>query len=287
MFHIEPLHADFGAKLTGVDVNISLDANTLEAIREAIDVYSFVWFPGQPFDDERQLAFTRALGDPEPGHIAYGEQGKINYFGTIGNVQPDGTAIGNDHKKTIFSTGNNMWHSDASFKEVPAFASIMCAYEVPDEGGETLFVSTRASYDRLPEAEKRRVDPLIGIHDYTYSRSKVAPDAVSASLSKSLPPVRQRLVRTNPRTGAKNLFIGSHLREIEGWTMPDSRALLDELTEQATRDENVHTHKWRPGDLVIWDNRCLIHRGVGYDADRYRRYMRQTRVRGAGPSLTE
>ena len=285
---IERLHPDFGARVTGIDMSQPLDDATLEDLSAAIDEHSFIWLPDQEgMDDDRQLALTRRFGEPEFSHVAYGETGKIEYFGTIGNVQADGTALGNSDKKTIFLTGNNMWHSDSSFREVPAFLSIMCAYETPDEGGETLFVSTRAAHGRLPEEEQERLDPRIGIHDYTYSRSKVAPDAVSPSLSTSLPPVRQKLVRRNPRTGERNLFIGSHCREIEGMGYEESRPLLDRLTEEATRDEHIYAHKWRPGDVVLWDNRCLIHRGAGYDADRYRRYMRQTRVRGTGNTLEE
>lgn len=287
MFQITPLHDEFGAKITGIDMTEPLAGDRLTAVQEAIDTYSFVWIPDQDFNDDLQLAFTRALGEPEPSHVAYGEEGKIEYFGTIGNVQPDGSALGNSDKKTVFLTGNNMWHSDASFKKIPAFVSIMCAYETPDEGGETLFVSTRSAYDRLSETEKADYDPLIGIHDYTYSRSKVAPDAVSPELSKSLPPVRQRLVRTNPANGRKNLFLGSHVREIEGWGYDESRPVLDALVDEAVQPEHIHAHAWRPGDLVIWDNRCLIHRGAGYDADKYRRFMRQTRVSGVSSSLQE
>ena len=287
MLQFEPLHPEFGARVTGIDLREAQSDEGRDEILAAIDEYSFLCFPNQPFDDERQLAFTRRIGEPEPSHVALGEEGKIQYFGTIGNVQPDGTAVGNSHKKTIFLTGNNMWHSDASFKKVPAFVSIMCAYEVPAEGGLTQFVSTRAAYDRLPEERKAEVDPLIVIHDYVYSRSKVAPDAVSPSLAASLPPVRQRLVRRNPRHGRRNLFIGSHARSIEGWSDTDSRALLDGLVEHATGEEHIYAHAWQPGDLVIWDNRCLLHRGTGYDADRFRRYMRQTRVSGAGPTLDE
>ena len=283
----QPLHAEFGAKVTGVDLSEPLSAELRADIDEAIDTYSFLLFQDQALGDERHLAFTRELGEPEPSHVALGTTGEVRYFGTIGNVQEDGTVLGSEHKKTIFLTGNNMWHSDASFKEVPAALSIMCAYETPAEGGATLFVSERAAYDRLSDEKKAEVDPLIGIHDYVFSRSKVAPDAVSPSLAASLPPVRQKLVRRNPRNGAKNLFIGSHVREIEGWTETDSRTLLDDLVEHTTGDEHVYSHCWQPGDLVIWDNRCLLHRGEGYDADRYRRYMRQTRVRGSESSLTE
>lgn len=283
---IEPLHPEFGARIRGIDLRKDLDDERLDAVREAIDTYSFVLFEDQSFDDASQFELTRRFGEPEPSHVARGE-GKLEYFGTIGNVQPDGTVLGNTHKKTIFLTGNNMWHSDASFKETPAFLSIMCAYETPAEGGETLFVSTRPTYAEFDAQQKSRCDPLIVIHDYVYSRSKVAPDAVSPELAATLPPVRQKLVRRNPRNDAGSLFIGSHARSIEGWSDAQSRDLLDGLVEAATAKRYIYTHRWQPRQVVFWDNRCLIHRGAGYDADRFRRYMRQTRVRGAGPTLTE
>ena len=285
--HIEPLHPDFGARITGIDVAALPSDETVEAIRTAIDEHSFVLFPDQAMDDDAHLAFTRALGEPEPNHVKLGQEGIVEYFGTIGNVQPDGSAIGNDHKRTIFQTGNNMWHSDSSFREVPSFVSIMCAYEVPEEGGQTQFVSERAAYGRLSEEAQAQIDPLNAIHDYVFSRSKVSPDAVTPSHAKSLPPVEQKLVRTNPRTGAKNYYVGSHAKQIAGWSLEDSRPLLDDLLEQATKPEHVYAHAWQPGDVVIWDNRCLLHRGSGYDADKYRRRMRQTRVQGAGPTLQE
>lgn len=283
---IEPLHPDFGASVSGVDFSGGVDAGMAARIHELIDEYSFVVFPGQAAGDEQHMAFTQALGNPEPSHIAKGE-GKLEYFGTIGNVQQDGTVLGNDHQKTKFLTGNNLWHTDASFKPVPAMLSIMCVYETPSEGGETLFVSNRAAYGRLDEAEQARLDPMIGIHDYVFSRSKVAPDAVSPELAATLPPVRQRLVRRNPGNGRKNLFIGSHVRQVEGLPEPESRALLDDLVEQATVPEAILTHAWQPGELAIWDNRCLLHRGAGYDADKHRRYMRQTRVSGTCSSMEE
>ena len=285
--HIEKLHPDFGARITGVDITVALAPETVQAINAAIDEYSFVCFPNQPFDDEKHLAFTQALGAAEPSHVALGEEGKIEYFGTIGNVQADGTTIGNDHKKTRFLTGNNMWHTDASFKPVPAKLSIMAAYECPAEGAETLFVSNRAAYDRLSADMQAKVDALVGVHDYVFSRSKVGKGAVSPGMAKTLPPVHQRLVRRNPANGRKNLFIGSHVRTIEGMEEAEARQLLDGLVEHAVQPDAILTHAWQPHDLVIWDNRCLLHRGAGYDADRFRRYMRQTRVSGDSPSLEE
>ena len=287
LFDIEPLHEDFGARITGIDLAAPLSAAAVEEIQAAIDDYSLLHFPHQPFDDGRQLAFTKALGEAEEGHVAKGESGKIVYFGTIGNVQPDGTKLGNQNKKTVFLTGNNMWHSDSSFREVPSRLSIMCVYEVPDEGGATEFVSLRAAHGRLDAETQARIEPLRAIPDYTYSRSKVAPDAVSPSLSASLPPVAQKLVRLNPRTGAKNYYLGSHAKTIQDMAEAEARALLDDLQARATQPAHAYSHQWQPEDLVIWDNRCLLHRGSGYDADKYRRYMRQTRVRGEVSTLLE
>lgn len=287
ILNIEPLHPDFGAHITDIDVSAQLSTMLVEEIRTAVDEHSFILFSDQTMNDETHLAFTRYLGEPEANHVKLGQEGIVEYFGTIGNIQSDGTVVGNDHKRTIFQTGNNMWHSDSSFREVPSLVSIMCAYEVPEEGGRTEFVSERAAYGRLPEDEQTKIDPLIAIHDYVYSRSKVGPNAVTPSHAKSLPPVEQKLVRTNPHTGTKNYYIGSHAKQIAGWSLEDSRPLLDGLLEQATKPEHVYSHAWQPGDVVIWDNRCLLHRGSGYDADKYRRYMRQTRVQGAGPTLHE
>ena len=282
-----PLHADFGVAITGLDAAGPQTPDTVEMIKKAIDYYSFVVFPNQSFTDDLQLAFTQSLGEPEESHVTLGEEGRVEYFGTIGNVQADGTAIGNSHPKTVFKTGNNMWHSDSSFRPVPSYVSIMCAYEVPSEGGATLFISQRAAYDRLSKATKEQVDPLVGIHEYSYSRSKVGPGVLKPELAASLPPVKQRMVRRNPRSGAPNLYLGSHCRQVDGWEMPPSRALIDELTEDATASQHIYSHQWQAGDLVIWDNRCLLHRGAGYDADKHRRLMRQTRVRGACNSLAE
>ena len=284
---IEPLHDDFGGRVGGIDLGAPLGRQAVAEIHAAIDRYSLLWFPDQPIDDERQLAFTRSLGEPEPNHVKLGQDGVIDYFGTIGNVQPDGSAIGNTHKRTIHLTGNNMWHSDSSFRPVPTYVSINCVYEVPAEGGETQFVSARVAYGRLSDDEKRTIEPLRAVHDYVFSRSKVGKDAVTPSHAASLPPVEQKLVRTNPGTGAKNYYVGAHAKTIVGWDEAASRALLDDLLARATVPEHRITHPWRAGDLVIWDNRCLLHRGTGYDADRHRRLMRQTRVAGVGSTLDE
>ena len=282
---IEPLHRDFGARIVGIDLGAPLSGRDLAVVRDAIDRHSLLVFPDQSLDDDAQLAFTRRLGEPEVEHVKFGREGVVDYFGTIGNVGEDGARRGAAHETTKFSRGNEMWHSDSSFREVPTFVTVTYACEVPDEGGETEFASCRAAHARLPDAMKAEIGPLTAIHDYVFSRGKVAP--VKASHAASLPPVEQKLVRTNPATGAAGYYVGSHAREIVGRDREAGRRLLDDLLARATRAEDVLSHRWSPGDLVIWDNRCLLHRGRPYDADRQRRRMRQTRVRGAGPTLEE
>ena len=284
---IEPVHDDFGARITGIDLKSPLSDEQVSDIRTAIDEYSLVNFPDQHLDDDAHLAFTRLLGEPEASHVKLGQEGIVEYFGTIGNVLDDGTVLHNDHQRTRFQTGNNLWHSDSSFRETPTFVSIMSVQEVPEEGGQTEFISGRAGYNRLSDGEKERIDPLVVIHDYVFSRSKVGPDAVTLSHAASLPPVEQKMVRINPNTGAKNHFLGSHARSVVGWSEADSRDLIDGLLEQAAQPENVYSQDWKTGEVVVWDNRCLLHRGAGYDADKFRRRMRQTRVCGAGPTMSE
>ena len=282
---IEPLNAPFGARITGLDLTADLSEGVVEAIREAIDTYSFLCFPEQPMTDEAHMAFTRRLGEPEEEHVTLGTTGKVVYFGTVGNVADDGTKRGSAHPRTHYQTGNHMWHSDSSFRRVPSFVSITHAYEVPGEGGGTQFASMRNAYAKLPADIQATIEPLRAIHDYVFSRTKVAP--VDPNHAASLPPIEHKLVRKNPRNGVKNYYVGSHARSVVGWTGIESRKLLDDLLGRATRPEDAYTHQWRAGDTVVWDNRCLLHRGTGYDADRWRRRMRQTRVAGPGPTIEE
>ncbi len=283
---IEPLHERFGARIHGVDVTAGLDGATVAALRAAIDEFSVLCLPNQPMSDEAQLAFTRLLGEPEPNHVTLGVTGRREYFGTIGNVVDAETSRDNDDPHTRFQRGNELWHSDSSFREVPTFVSILHAYEIPGEGGDTLFASMRTAYDDLPAAMQAELEPLQVWHDYVFSRSQVAP--VDPNHAASLPPVVHRLVRRNPGNGRKNFFAGSHARSIVGWASgAESRRLIDDLNARATVEHNVYRHRWTPGDTVIWDNRTVLHRGGGYDATRWRRHLRQTRVQGAGPTLDE
>lgn len=282
---LTPLHPCLGARVDGVDLTQPLDDATLARIQAALDEYSLLYFPDQDMSDEAQLAFTRRLGEPEPNHLKYGMSGVIEYIGTIGNVVDARTQKGNDDPQIRHQRGNNLWHTDSSFRPVPSQFSINHAYEVPGEGGETEFASQRFAYNALPEARQRELDPLLVLHDYVFSRSQVAP--VDPNHAAAMPPVEHKLVRTNPNTGARNFYAGAHARSIVGWPGIDSRQLIDELLDLTVKPERVYSHRWQVGDTLIWDNRCLLHRGAGYDADRWRRLMRQTRVAGLGPTTDE
>ena len=282
---VEPLHECLGARITGVDLSTPLDDETTVQIQAALDRYSLLCFPNQAMNDDAQLAFTKRFGEPEPNHVKYGATGVIDYFGTVGNVIDANTKKGNDDPHTRYQTGNNLWHSDSSFRRVPSQYSINHAYEVPGERGETEFASQRYAYDALPASTKAEIEPLLILHDYVFSRSQIAP--VDPNHAAEMPPVEHKLVRTNPNTGARNFYAGSHARTIVGWPGIKSRALIDSLLEHTVKPERIYSHRWQVGDTVMWDNRCLLHRGTGYDADRWRRMMRQTRVAGLGPTIDE
>lgn len=285
MMSFEPLHREFGARVVGVDLTVPLDDDAIASLHAAIDRYSVLHFPDQAMTDEAQLALTRQLGDAEEGHVTFGITGERVYVATIGNVIDVHKKRDENDPHTRSQKGNNLWHSDSSFRQIPSYVSILHAYEVPGEGGETEFVSQREAYQRLAPSRQHEIDDLLVVHDYVFSRTKVAP--VHDNHAASLPPIEHKLVRTNPNNGSKSFYVGSHARSIVGWSGIDSRRLIDELNDEATRPESVYSHRWNVGDTVFWDNRCVLHRGAGYDANRWRRRMRQTRVAGAGPTTSE
>jgi alpha-ketoglutarate-dependent 2,4-dichlorophenoxyacetate dioxygenase len=282
---IEPVHAEFGARIFAVDLSQPLSDTDFDQIEIALNRYSLLLFEDQQMSDAAHLELTRRFGQLEEEHVSYYSRGEVTYIGLIGNIDADGNKVSARQMRS--STGNEMWHADSSFREIPAMYSIVCAYEVPAEGGETAFASAREAYQRLDQATRDRIDGRIGIHDYIYSRTQVGEDAVTQGQRNYMRPVRQRLVRQNPVTGDKNVFVGSHVRQIEGIPDTEAKPLIEKLIAEITRPQSVYRHRWRAGDVVIWDNRCTLHRGYGYDVDKYRRRMHQTRVRGTCPSIAE
>jgi alpha-ketoglutarate-dependent 2,4-dichlorophenoxyacetate dioxygenase len=284
-FDIEPLHPEFGVRLS----NVSLASNSIGEVAADIDAvinaHSLVLFEDQEMDDEAHLSFTRLLGNLEEEHVAYYSRGEVTYVGLVGNLDVNGNKL--PHQKVNSQKGNQMWHSDSSFREIPSKYSLLMAYEVPDQGGETEFASARSAYQRLDSETRHSIDNEVGIHDYIFSRTKVSEDAVNQSQRQFMHPVRQRLVRKNSITGEKNIYVGSHVRDIEGWENTKATPVIESLIAEITRPQSVYRHQWKTGDFMIWDNRCVLHKGCGYDAEKYRRRMHQTRVRGECPSIAE
>jgi alpha-ketoglutarate-dependent 2,4-dichlorophenoxyacetate dioxygenase len=194
--------------------------------------------------------------------------------------------MGRDNRRWMSLLGNRMWHSDASFKATPAKYSLLAAYVLPSWGGETEFADLRAAYDALPERMKVQIEDLVAEHDIFHSRRVLGFLDYLEEEQRALPPVPQAVVRVHPGSKRKSLYLGSHASHIFGMSVPEGRMLLHDLMDHATRPEFVHTHRWQVGDLVIWDNRCTLHRGRQFDADEPRD-MRRTTTTDDGPSIDQ
>ncbi len=279
-----PLHPSFGVEITGVDAR-HVDGAAFAEIVHAFEEHSVLLFRGQSLSDAEQVAFSQRLGPLETTIRTIASQTRdLPEISNLSNVDAEDRLIPAGDKRNLFNAGNQMWHSDSSFKRVPAMASLLSAREVPPEGGETEFASMRVAYDRLPEAMRHRVDGKVAIHSFVYSRGLIGDELLPPDHAAQVPPVPQALVRANPAHGRKALFVGSHACEILGMPTDEARALLRELLDLATRPELVYTHRWQPGDLVMWDNRAVLHRGRPWDEHRYRRVMHRTTVAGDGPT---
>ena len=284
---MRPLHPSFGMEIAGVDVR-RVDADAFREIAAAFDDHSVLLFRGPSLTDAEQIAFSERFGPLEATIRTIAKQARdLPEISNLSNVDADDRLIPRGDKRNLFNAGNQMWHTDSSFKRVPAMASLLSAREVPPEGGETEFASMRVGYERLPDAMRRRLDGRVAIHSFVYSRGLVGDELLPPDHAAQVPPVPQALVRANPANGRKAFFVGSHACEIVGMPTGEARALLQELLEAATAREIVYTHRWMPGDFVMWDNRCVLHRGRPWDESRYRRVMHRTTVAGDGPTAAD
>src|SRR5262249_10292903 len=279
-----PLHRSFGVEILGVTVN-RIDASTFGEIARAFEEHSVVLFRDQTLSDAEQVEFSRRFGPLEATIRTIASQARdLPEISNLSNIDAEGRLIPAGDRRNLFNAGNPMWHSDSSFKRVPATASLLSAREVPPEGGETEFASMRVAYEELPPSVRDRLDDKVAIHSFVYSRGLIGDGLLPPEHAAQVPPVSQALVRANPVHGRKAYFVGSHACEILGLPTDEARALLRELLERATRPELVYQHRWRPGDLVMWDNRCVLHRGRPWDESRHRRVMHRTTVAGEGPT---
>jgi len=207
-------------------------------------------------------------------------------FADVSNIDKDGRTLARDNRRRLYSLGNRLWHSDSSFKAVPATYSLLSGRIVVDKGGETEFADMRAAYDALDDATKREIEDLVCEHSLIYSREQLGFTDLSEEERAGMRPVRQRLVRAHPVTGRKSLYLASHIGTIIGWPMPEARAFIRDLVEHATQPQFVYAHKWQQGDLVMWDNRQVMHRVRRYDESR-KRDMRRTTVAGTAMTVAQ
>jgi alpha-ketoglutarate-dependent 2,4-dichlorophenoxyacetate dioxygenase len=275
MISVRQIHPHFAAEITGVDL-ASATPDQVAVLQDASNRHAVLVFPGQTLDDDDLLDLGRLFGDVEPPRNHRVEQRlKHAELADISNLTAANALRAKDDQRRLDSLGNRLWHSDASFREVPGALSMLFAHIVPPIGGETEFADLRAAYDALAPDTKTKIDGLTCEHSIFHSRGQLGHTDYTDVERAALPPVRHPLVRVHPGSRRRTLYMGSHASHIVGWPMPDGRLLLRDLMEHATQREFVYRHEWRVGDLVMWDNRCTLHRGRAYDDATHPRDLRR------------
>jgi alpha-ketoglutarate-dependent 2,4-dichlorophenoxyacetate dioxygenase len=272
---IVPLGPGFAAELRGVTLaEIADDDARYKEARAAFEEHSVLVFRGQDVTDEGQLAFSRRFGALEVTKV--GSQGAGTNLVILTTIDENGKVVPADHRLAMRNKANQLWHTDSTFKRVPALASVLSARIIPARGGETEFVSTRLAWERLDPALRKRLENSFAWHDYAHSRGKIAPDLASPEERAALPPQCWRLAWKNPANGCTALYLASHAYAIEGMEQAAAQELLAELMDAATAPGLSYAHTWRNGDVVMWDNRATMHRGRPWPANEPRHMVRTT-----------
>jgi alpha-ketoglutarate-dependent 2,4-dichlorophenoxyacetate dioxygenase len=270
----------FGGEASGLDITKPLTAEQASSIEKGMDQYGVLVFHDQHFEDGTQLAFSRNFGSLEEasGDIDWGKPRRLEsaLVNDISNLDVENRVMARDNRKRLFTLGNRLWHSDSSFKEIPAKYSLLSARLIPSAGGNTEFADMRAAYDTLDAEMKAEIADLVCEHSQLYSRAQLGFTDFTDEDRIRLKPVLQRLVRTHPSTGRKSLYLASHAGAIIGWPIPEARALLRDLIEHATQRQFVYAHEWKQWDLVMWDNRATMHRARPFDPSQVRDMHRTT-----------
>jgi alpha-ketoglutarate-dependent 2,4-dichlorophenoxyacetate dioxygenase len=276
-----PVTPNFAAEIGDVDLSAPLAPSDLADIKDAFATFAALIFPDQHLSQDQHLDFARYFGPLETTIALHRKDAQLRVrkeFADVSNLGPDNEVWGKESRQRMFQLGNRLWHTDSSFKRIPALASLLYARSIPPIGGHTEFADERAAYDALSDAMKRRLDTLVAEHSIFNSRAKLGFSNFSDEERQGLPPVPQVLVRTLPDSGRKSLYLASHAGRIFGMSEPEGRALIDELVAHATQRQFIYTHRWRIHDLVIWDNRCTMHRGTDFDDLRWKRDMQRATV---------
>jgi len=292
-FDIRPHSPDFVAEIGGIDLSGTISDQTVAAIGAAIDRYAVLVFRDQRLTDAQLRDFAAQFGPLEIGRSA-ARPGRrrlaIPQIGDISNLNEDNQVRDLHDRKRLDSLGNRLWHTDASYMPVPVVLGMLHAVTLPPPSpfgnGETEFADMRAAYDALPQATRDAIDPLIIEHDVFWSRGQIGFTEFPAGEREQYPPSPQRLVRTHPGSKRKTLYLSAHASHVIGWPVADGRLLLFDLNAHATQRRFVYSHAWRVGDLVIWDNRCTMHRGRPHD-EQQARDLRQATTLDVGSTLQE
>ena len=284
---IRPLRGTFAGEVSGVDITRPLDGADVAAIEAGMDAYAVLVFHDQHLTDEQQIAFTLNFGELEsyqtPGHIRKREDSRLGPgIADFSNLDRHGQIMSAEDRVWFFKLGDRLWHSDSSFRPAPAKYSLLSGRVVPSWGANTELADMRAAHDALDARTKAEVASLICEHSLIYSREAIGFVDLTPEEIAAFAPVRHPLVRRHPVTGRASLFLSAHAGAIVGWTVPEARLFLRDLTEHATQREFVYSHAWKPGDLVMWDNRATMHRARRFD-HREVRDVRRTTLAGAAP----
>ena len=284
----QPLHPLFAAEASGIDLARALAPAQVGEIVAAMDRYAVLVFRGQKLGEDEQIACAKQFGSLDMGlrKLRQGEAHRFRHAELIdlSNTEADGKLVARDHPKLYSNIANQFWHSDSSFQKPAARYSMLHAMVVPPKGGETEYADLRAAYDALPEDVKQEISGLQAEHYALHSRLMLGDQSYTEEQKKAIPPATWPLVRTHPGSRRKLLFIGIHATHIPGMTLPEGRMLLHDLLEHATQREFVYRHRWRAGDLVMWDNRAVVHRGRRWDPS-LRREMRRATTEDVEASL--
>jgi len=276
-----PVTQDFAAEIGDVDLSRPIEPSDIAAIKDAFAKYAVLIFPDQRLSQDQHLDFARHFGPLETTIAVFRKDAKLRVpkeFADVSNLDPENEVWGKDSRQRMFQLGNRLWHTDSSFKRLPARASLLYARSIPPVGGHTEFADERAAYDALADDVKRRLETLVAEHSIFNSRARLGYSNFSDEERQGLPPVPQVLVRTLLDSGRKSLYLASHAGRIFGMPETEGRALIDQLVAHATQRQFIYTHRWRVHDLVIWDDRCTMHRGTEFDDLRWKRDMQRATV---------
>ena len=287
---IRPLTQHIGAVLTGIDVRKPLTPAEVDAVNAGMDRHAVLVLPGQDITDAQQIDFTRNFGPLQNGANATLRALQLRLdpaFADVSNIGKDGQRLARDDRRRMAALGNRLWHSDASFRVIPARYSILSGRIVVSEGGNTEFADMRAAYDALDAKTKAEIEDLICEHSQMFSREQLGFTGFLAEEQAMMKPVQHRLVRTHPTSGRKSVFLSAHIGTILNWPRPEAMAFIRDLMEHATQRQFVYSHKWTQHDLVLWDNRATMHRVRRFDDLNQVRDLRRTTTKSDGPTVAQ